>query len=107
MFKKKFPYIDRKGNLHTKDNVYQKEFWEYLLSNEIKDEESTKVYNEGFKEGYICGMQEMLSRTVESFFNSKEAKENKITKIEANLSSMKKRKEDIDKFDYYTNFLWF
>lgn len=107
MFKKKFPYLDKEGNLHTKDGVYQKRYWEYLLSNEIKDEESTRVYNEGYKEGYVCGMQEMLTRSIESFFNSKEAKENRITKIEANLSNTKKRKEDIENFKNYTNFLWF
>lgn len=108
LFRKKEPYIDRKGNLVIYNRIFKKGTWENIIINntEIDDEDMTKIYNDGFEEGYICGMQEMTHRMIESFLNSPEAKKSKINKFSAELTNIKKKSKDIEKFENYTNFSW-
>ena len=68
--------------------------------------EETRVWQDGFNEGYIQGMQEMLYRTIEVFFNSKEAQKYKLNKFSAELTNIKMNKENIIKIDKYTNASW-
>ena len=72
----------------------------------MSKEDYDKGFNDGLKEGYIQGMQEMIFRMTESFFNSPEAKESKIRKFEAELTDDKKSSKEIEKFKTYTNCKW-
>jgi len=76
------------------------------MSKKIKEEHESSVWKNGFDEGYIFGMQEMVYRMTEAFFNTKEAKKYKLNKFSAELTDVKIKKEDIIKFDKYTNASW-